>query len=66
MYMCPHIVFLIYLVIAAYDCYVFSSDSLLQLYISTFFINKIEVLRVNQEKRLVEFAGYITLAGNQQ
>ena len=26
-----------------------------------FFINKIEVERVNQEKRLVEFAEYITL-----
>ena len=36
------------------------------MYICTFFINKIEVQRVNQEKRLVEFAGYITLADNQQ
>ena len=27
---------------------------------------KIEFERVNQEKRLVEFAGYMTLAGNQQ
>ena len=35
-------------------------------YIWTFFINKIEVERVNQEKCLVEFAGYITLAGKQQ
>ena len=35
-------------------------------YIWTFFINKIEVERVNLEKRLVVFAGYITLAGNQQ
>ena len=27
---------------------------------------KIGVERINQEKRLVEFAGYITLMGNQQ
>ena len=27
---------------------------------------KIEVERFNQKKRLAEFAGYMTLAGNQQ
>ena len=39
------------------------------IYIYTFersFTMKIGVERVNQEKGLVEFAGYITLAGNQQ
>ena len=36
------------------------------MHIGTFSINKFEVERVNKEKRLVEFAGYITLAGNQQ
>ena len=40
-------------------------DALAQ-YISTFIINKIEVERVNEETRLIEFAGDITLAGNQQ
>ena len=29
-------------------------------------IKKIEIERVNQEKRLVEFAGYITLASSQK
>ena len=36
------------------------------IYILMFFINKIEVEWVNQEKRLVEFAGCITLAGKRQ
>ena len=35
-------------------------------YVWTFHINQIEVERVNQEKRLVEFAGYIPLEDNQQ
>ena len=36
------------------------------LYLNVHLIIKIAVERVNQEKLLVEFAGYITLAGNQQ
>ena len=42
------------------------SPFLLQLWHICTFINKIEVEQVNQEKRLVGFAGYITMASNRQ
>ena len=42
------------------------SLELIIIYIRTFYINKIEVEQVKQKNRLVEFAGHITLSGNQQ